>query len=475
MLVGLTLVTAVISSLGAPLLPSIADSLSVSLSSAQWSLTAALLAGAVAAPVLGRLGDGRYRREAMLGALIVIFLGGFVAAAAQTLPLLVLGRAMQGVGLGTVPLAMASARATLPPDRVPGVIGLLSVSGATGVGAGFPLSGLIASQLGLDAAFLFGSVISGLALIAAFLVIPSSRGAGAVKLDMPGAAIGSVIVIALLLGISQGGQWGWGSPATIAAFGVAAATLLAWVVHQRHVTTPLVDLRQLRHASVVGADIAALLLGIGLYIFLTVVTDFVQVPEREGFGFGESTLVAGLCLVPFSVFSLLASRVPSAFPGGIRVVLILGALAISGSGTFFALVHEELWQAFVTMGILGVGFGFTFAALPGLIVGSVPDREVGSAMGFYQVIRAIGFSIGSALVAAVLAAYESGGADHPDQDGFLVALWAGVGVCFLAALLVAFVVPERSEYLGGPEIREDAELASVGLIDVGVSSGSGPR
>ena len=67
---------------------------------------------------------------------------------------------------------------------------------------------------------------------------------------------------------------------------------------------PLVDLRQLRHRAVLGADVAAILLGIALYMFLTVVTEFVQTPCAEGFGFGATTLVAGLCLVPFSITSL---------------------------------------------------------------------------------------------------------------------------------------------------------------------------
>jgi MFS family permease len=99
-LVGVTLVVSIISSLGAPLLPAVAESLSVSLSSAQWSLTAALLAGAVAAPVLGRLGDGPHRRAAILGALVVVTAGGVVAGMAETLPLLIVGRVMQGTGLG---------------------------------------------------------------------------------------------------------------------------------------------------------------------------------------------------------------------------------------------------------------------------------------------------------------------------------------------------------------------------------------
>ena len=120
----------IVSSLGAPLIPSVARSLHVSLDSAHWSLTAALLAGAVAAPILGRLGDGPYRREAILGGLVVVTVGGIVAGAADSLAVLIAGRAMQGVGLGMAPITMAAARDHLPAERSAAVIGTLSASTA---------------------------------------------------------------------------------------------------------------------------------------------------------------------------------------------------------------------------------------------------------------------------------------------------------------------------------------------------------
>ena len=471
-LVGVTLVVSIISSLGAPLLPSVAGALSISLSSAQWSLTAALLAGAVAAPVLGRLGDGPQRRAAILGTLVVVTAGGVVAGTAQSLPLLIVGRVMQGIGLGLAPIAMAAARDHLPPERVAGVIGLLSVSGATGVGAGYPISGLIAERFDVHAAFFFGAVLSGLALLAAYLVIPGSGTTRAVPLDLPGALVGGIGVVALLLGVGQGEQWGWLSPPVLACFAVAAVVLAAWVRLQLERPAPLVDLRQLRHRAVLGADFAALLLGTALYMFLTVVTEFVQTPSRQGFGFDASTLVAGLCLVPFSIFSLAASRFVGSLARrlGTPVVLATGSIAIAVAGAFFALVHDELWQAFAAMGLLGVGFGFTFAAIPGLITRSVPTREVGSAMGFYQVIRSIGFSVGSALVASVLAAHEAAAASFPTESGFTVALWIGAAVSVAAAVVALVLSPRRGD--GGPPsaeqerfARDDAELASAGIAD----------
>jgi MFS family permease len=472
-LVGITLVASIISSLGAPLLPDVAKELSVSLPNAQWSLTAALVAGAVAAPILGRLGDGRHRRKAILGALLIVSAGGVIAGAADTLPLLIVGRVMQGIGLGLAPITMATARDQLEPDHARRIIALLSVSAATGLGAGYPISGLIAEQFNLHAAFYFGAILSVAAFIAAYVTIPSNKNGTAVALDVPGAVVGSAGVVALLIAVGQGQEWGWLSGKVLGFFALACVILTYWTRRQLRTPAPLVDLTQLRHRSVLGADVAAVLLGVALYMFLTVVTEFVQTPPQEGFGFGSTTLVAGLCLVPFSVFSLLGSRLMTSVVRrfGTRTALGAGALITSAAGVFFALVHTDLWQACVMMGLLGIGFGFSFAAIPSLITRSVPAQEVGSAMGFYQVVRSTGFSAGSALVASLLAAHEVAGGSFPSVTGYTTALWVGAAICVVAAAVAAFLSPDQEQLqkpISDEEFdawRDDAELAGAGLID----------
>jgi MFS family permease len=469
-LVGITLVVSIISSLGAPLLPDVAKDLDVSLPNAQWSLTAALIAGAIAAPVLGRLGDGRLRRQSILGALLVVTAGGIIAGLADSLPVLIVGRVMQGFGLGLAPIAMAAARDHLDGEHSRRTIALLSVSAATGLGAGYPISGLIAEQLDLHAAFFFGAILSAAALLAAYLAIPSNKEGPAISLDVTGALVGSVAIVALMIGIGQGHEWGWTSPATIGCFVLAIAVGALWILHQLRIPSPLVDLTQLRHRAVLGADLSAGLLGIALYMFLTVITEFVQTPSSEGFGFGSSTLVAGLCLVPFSVTSLVGSRLMTATlrRAGSRVALAIGGTAIVAAGVFFALVHGSLWQAFVMMGLLGIGFGFTFAAIPGLITRSVPAREVGSAMGFYQVVRSIGFSAGSALVASILASHAVAGSGFPAVGGYTTALWVGAVIAVFATVVAVALAPREERPADAEELetwRDDAELASAGLID----------
>ncbi len=440
-----TMIAGIVSSLGAPLLPDVARTMHVSLDSAQWSLTVALLAGALSAPTLGRLGDGRYRREAIIGELTIVFIGSLIAGFANSLPVLLVGRVMQGTGIGLAPITMAAARAHLPVGRSREVIATLSVIGAAGVGLAYPISGLLASAVSLRAAFFFGAVLSGAILLMAVVAIPSSRHAEPVSLDIRGVMTIGAGLVALLLGIAQGEVWGWSSGRTIAAFVLAALILGVWVRTQLRGEQPLVDLRQLRHRPVLVANAAALTLAVALYVFITAITEFIQAPSSAGYGFGGSTLVAGLALVPFSVISLLASRLAGRAVAsfGANNVLVVGSLLTAAVGAFFGIEHSALWQAFVAMGILGLAFGFSFAAIPGMVTRAVPARETGSALGLYQVIRAVGFSIGSALTASILAANIAGSSVLPTAQGYVLALWVGSAVA-MAAALVTLVLGRRS-------------------------------
>jgi MFS family permease len=259
-LVFTAMVVAVVSSLGAPLLPTIATHLRVALSAAQWSLTITLLVGTISSQMMGRLGDGPHRRAAMITGLVTVTVGGAVAALASSLAVLVVGRGLQGIGLGLIRLTMAAARDHLPPERSRPTIALLSVVVAAGIGVGYPVSGLIAGKLGLSAAYWFGAAVSGLALVGVVAVVsPSERRAGP-DFDFFSAALLTAGLAALLVGLAQGRGWGWGSPTILALFGGGVTALTAWVFQQLHARAPLVDLRLLRHPMVLTADVCAIVI-----------------------------------------------------------------------------------------------------------------------------------------------------------------------------------------------------------------------
>lgn len=435
------LVTSVVSSLGAPLVPDISAHLHVPLATAQWSLTVTLLTGAVSATVVGRVGDGPRRRTVLVGGLAAVAAGGVVSALAPNLPVLVVGRALQGAGVGLVPVTMAAARDHLPHQKVAGTIAVLSVSSAAGVGAGYPISGLIADAFGVPAAFWFGAAFAAVALLAVVLAFPDSTTRSRTRLDVPGATLLTAGLVALLVAVAQGNDWGWTSGVVLGLLAAAVAALSGWAVQQLRAAAPLVDLRLLRRPAVLGGDSCALVLGVAMYMYLSGVTEFEQ---ATGFGFSASVVVTGLSLVPLSVCSLAASRsLPwLARQLGQRAVLPGGSLVTAAAGVFFALCHGALWTGFVMMAIMGAGLGLTFAAIPGLIVGAIPASETGSATGFYQVIRYVGFSFGSALTAAVLGAHTPHGASQPTENGYVLVLWIGAALAVAAAALT-WLVPSR--------------------------------
>ena len=168
----LGVVSTAVGSLGAPLLPTIMSDMDVSLSTSQWALTISLIVGAVAAPVLGRLGDGRRRREVILSALAIVAMGCVLAALPLGFEWLLVGRAMQGVGLGLVPLAITAARDGLPEHKRASGVTLIGVTTAAGLGIGYPIAGVLTEYGGLPAALWFGAALTVITFLVAGGALP---------------------------------------------------------------------------------------------------------------------------------------------------------------------------------------------------------------------------------------------------------------------------------------------------------------
>jgi predicted MFS family arabinose efflux permease len=469
---------AIVSSLGALLIPSIAQADHVNLSTAQWLLTAALLAGALATPIMGRLADGPRQRDVIFGALVVVMVGCVLAAVSDRFIVVVAGRALQGVGLGLLPVTMAIARRHLSAEKAGRAIATLSITVAVGGGLGYPLTGLITEVANFHAAFWFGAVMVAMALVAAALILPPASSTPARPFDTPGAVALSLGVVGLLVVLSEGGHWGWTSATALGVSGASLVALGVWILLELRTEDPLVELRQVRNRSVLTADISGFLICVAMYLFLPILIEFVQVPAVEGYGFGASLIVSSLVFLPLSVTTFAASRFLGLYERnfGTRSMIPLGSVIFAASTLFFALEHGALWEAFAASGLAGLGVGLTFAAMPGFIVRAVPHRETGSATGFYQVLRNIGLSTGSALGAAILIAFTHPGHTFPTVGGFHTALLVASGLCLLTAG-ISYVLPGAEADRGVSAVEsdatrqredlimgEEAELAGAGLM-----------
>ena len=470
-LVTVAALVSIVSSLGAPLVPVIARTDHVSLSTGQWLLTAALLTGALSTPVMGRLSDGPHQRRVVFVALGLAFSGCVLAAVSDTFTVEVIGRALQGFGLGLLPVTMAIARSHLAAFRVPRVVATLSITGAVGLGLGYPLTTVVADALGFHAAFWFGAIAIACALVVAAVVLPAYDVATR-PFDVFGATTLTVAVIGLTVVLSEASSWGWTSGRTTGIFLAVVVAVVLWVLHELRTSDPLIDLRQIRHRQVLMADVAGFLICVAMYLFIPVVVEFVQAPRSIGYGFDGSVVLSGLVLVPLSLGTFAASRFLSVFEGrfGARRIIPLGSVMFAVAGVLLAFEHGALFEPFVVVGVAGLGMGFTFAAMPGFILRSIPTHETGSATGFYQVLRSIGLSVGSALETSILAAYTHRGDTFPAIGGVRAALLIGAGLCAVTAVL-SFILagPDRAPLLGGRRDEPDAvdRLIEEGRIELG--------
>lgn len=419
-LVSACMLVAIVSSVGAPLIPTISVQDHVSPANAQWSLTVTLLVGAVSTPAMGRLGDGPQRRRVILLSLAGVCVGSLLAALPLGFGWLITGRALQGVGMGLIPLAIATARDALPAERARPTVAVLSLTTAVGVGLGFPLTGFLAQAFGMYAAFWFAAVAAAAAWAAAFVVLPPAPPRPAHRLDVLGLLFLTAGVGGVLLALSQGDLWGWSSTSLLVLVGMSVLLLAWWVVHESRTSRPLVNVRLVLDRTVLVANLTTILGGVGMYLLMSSVTRFVQTPRSAGYGFNTSVLVTGLALVPFSVASLVAGRLARVLTRRMPLAALLppSGLVSLAAMLCFTFQRDSLIEVFVAMALAGLGVGLNFAAVPGMIVTAVPVHETGSAMSFNQVVKYVGYSTGSALAAAVLQAYTPSGRFLPSDAGF---------------------------------------------------------
>jgi MFS family permease len=440
-LVYAALSTAIVSSLGMLLVPTISREMDVSVSTAQWMLTINLLIGAIATPVMGRLSDGPHKKRLLLWALLIILVGSIIAAVAPNFTVFLIGRALQGLTYGIVPVTIALARRYVAADKVQFSISSLSVTVSTGMGVGYPLTGIIAGLFDMRFAFWFAALFVVTAIIVVFRVVPAGpdEQAARVPFDYPGAGLLGLGLGALLLGVSEGPNWGWSSPGTIGTFIFGAVVLTAWVRAGLRSQHPLINLRVLRTGEVLLANCTAMGLGAAMYIGLSISSLVAQAPASTSYGIALPVFWAGFVMFPLSVGSFSANRLVRRLSRRIRLATLLpiGAGMMAAAGMLLWFAHAELWEILAGMLVFGLGMGTSYAAMPALIARSVAAEELGSSVSFNQVLRTVGSSFGTAVSGAVLAANMAPDL-HPSGTGITTTLAIGALLC--AAVFVSLLI-----------------------------------
>jgi predicted MFS family arabinose efflux permease len=461
-LVFLAVESTAVASLGTPLLPTIEKVDHVSLAASQWALTISLLTGAIATPVIGRLGDGRLRRQTTLGTVTVMLIGCVLSALPAGFAVFLIGRGLQGAGFGLVALVTAVARDDLPEQRSRRAIAAIGVTTAVGIGIGYPLVGLLAQYLGLGAPFWFVTALSALALVSAAAILPASP-ARTAQVDSTGVALAGLGIAALILTLAQGPAWGWTSAAILACAASAVVLIIAWVIRELQVPRPLIELRLLRRRAVLVANLTGFLVALGFYPLASLVVRYVETPVSAGYGFGAPVVIAGLMLTPFSVASFAAAKIARrlAERTSAETVVAGSCVVLIASMMMFLLARGAYWQIAVAMAIDGLGVGCVFAVNPLQITSSVPAGETGSAISFYQLTRTVAYSVGSALSATVLVLSARRNRTVPTDQGYSTAAIISTAVLVAAfAISALFAVSKRGS--GGGEDQATGRYAGAG-------------
>jgi predicted MFS family arabinose efflux permease len=282
-----------------------------------------------------------------------------------------------------------------------------------------------------------------IAALATHLFVPESPLKPGGRVNWLGAALLSGWLVALLLGASQGPAWGWGSPRVIGLFVAAAVLLFVWIRVESRSPEPLVDMAMMRLPGVWTTNVAATLLGFGMYGSFILIPQFVETPARAGYGFHASVTQAGLFLVPSTAGMLavspLAGRI--AHSVGSRVALMAGALITMVCFVLLAAAHTQRWEIYLASLLLGAGIGLAFAAMANLIVEAVPPAQTGVATGMNTIMRTIGGAIGGQVAASIIAATVVAG-DLPTERGFTIAFSISAGALFVS-FLAALAVPRK--------------------------------
>jgi MFS family permease len=448
-----------------PILPNLPRLLGTSADNVSWLVTATLLAAAVATPVVSRLADMYGKRTMLLCCLAVMISGSLLGALAHDLPGTIVARALQGAGVALIPIGIAIMRDELPAARVPLGVALMSATLAIGGGAGLPLAGLIVQNADWRVLFWVTGGAGALTFVAVLFAVPRSPIRTGGTFDYWGAGLLSIALIALLLALTKAGQWGWASPVTLLCVLGAAVVLACWVPLELRVRRPLVDLRIASRPAVVLVNVASVFVGFGMFADPLITTQLLRSPTETGYGHGLDAATAGLLMAPTAV-AFGAAAPLSAFLTrryGAAVGLCTGALCMGvGYVARVWLSHDIGWIMAGSV-LVSVGASVAFGAMPALVMRLVPATETTSANGLSALLRSIGTSSSSAVVAAVavVGAQQVGGVRYPGFGALIGVFWAAAAACLLAALTMLPLLLHR-----GLMTRPDAEPVDGAALPV---------
>jgi EmrB/QacA subfamily drug resistance transporter len=453
------------------LLPAISKDLGASLSQLQWAVTGYMLVGAAVIVTSGALGDVLGRRRVFLAGLLLFVASCALIALSGSGTGVIVGRMIQGAAGSTI-LACGMSLLSVGSSGAGQMkaVTLWGAASAAGGAAGPLVGGVLVDATGWQGLFWIDAVIAAACIPITLLSVAESRDPNRPRsIDFAGTALIAVTLVPLVLALSEGSDWGWSSAATLGCLVLSVVGGVAFVLVERRVTAPLVDLRLLRNPVLVGSTLAILIVAGTISALMYVLSLYFQDPAA----FGMSALDAGLATLPAAAAMIVITPfiTPLAQKIGSRRAVALGfLLAVVG---FAALVFADAsweYRAFVLPLIaVAIGLGLANGPASSASTAAVSPDEVGAASGISNMARYIG---GSLAVAAVATIYASVTQSHRDAGASAAeALAAGVSraslfLAIVSAAGVALAVLMRRYQMAKPRSIDRAAAAAATMHTV---------
>ncbi len=423
-------------------LPVIRSELDASLSQLEWIVNAYTLTFAVLLLTGAALGD-RFGRKRMFVLGIGLFTAGSaLAALAGTTEMLIVSRALQGVGGAIItPLTLTILSAAVPPERRALALGAWGGIGGLAVAIGPLVGGAIAEGLSWQWIFWVNVPIGIVAAIVAAYRLNEFRGPDR-RLDLVGLGLASAGLFGIVWGLIHGNDLGWGSGGVLGPIIGGLALVGAFLWWESRSASPMLPLRFFHSRTFFYANAASFLMFFGVFGAVFLMTQFLQFVQ------GYSPFEAGLRTLPWTGMPAIVAPIAGALSGRIggRPLLVAGlSLMAIGLGWFAAIAAPDVaYSAQVPALVLaGIGMGLFFAPVAAVVLSSVKPEEEGKASGATNAIRELGGVFGVAILAAVFAGQGSYVSGQAFVDGMVPAIWVGSGVVAVAAIMAALIPGRR--------------------------------
>lgn len=426
-----------------PAVHDVQNSLGASPEWAAWLVTVYLIVATIATPAMGRLADLHGRRRLLLAGLGVFMIGSLGAAFAPSLGVLLVCRAVQGVGGAVYPLTLALARRLLPLDRAGLAIALSAGAFGLGTMAGFAGGGALAGYLSWRWIFIAGALLVAVGFGAVLALVPRTTERAGGGYDWRGTAALSVTAVGLLVALTLVVPLGWASPVTAGLLLLAGLAAVAWVHTESTVRDPLIDIHALREPSVLRANVATVGLGWGLFSsYLLVPQLALAQPGSAHYGLGASTAAVGLIMLPLAagqtaagpLAGLASRRLPP------RAVFAAGLVLVGAALSWLSVTRSSLPQLVIALLILGGGAGAALQSSSAVATQGVSSDVAAASSALNSTIRRFAGGVGGQVATILLASLTLGGSAQPRFAAFTVSFLTAAGLCLAGA---ASLLPVR--------------------------------